>query len=116
MAGIKDSQEMVAFFGQFVSTTGNITADKKVNLFEIASYLQLWPVIAPAVDGYQNVVPELADLDSEERSVLSNTFADATKLPNAVAEELFEEGFDLALHVMQFIAKVREAKTGTVVA
>lgn len=108
--GIKESSEILQFVGAFVSTTADVTEDKKVSLTELFKYLGLWPVIGPAVDNYQAAEAEALDIDPEERATLKATFADSLKLPNPITEELFEEGADLGLHILQFIGKVKVAK------
>lgn len=110
--GIEQTGEVLDFFGSFVTTTGNVAADGKVSLIELTQYFSLWPVIAPAFDGIKNVEAELGDLDSTERNALKERFARALKLSNPVTEELLEEGTDLALHLTQFILKVRQIRKG----
>jgi hypothetical protein len=108
--GIKESGEILEFVGAFTTTTADVTADKKVSLAELFKYLGLWPVIAPAVDNYQGAVKEATDYDEGERAELKAIFSRALKLPNPITEDLFEEGADLGLHMIHFIAKVKAAK------
>lgn len=111
MYGIKELREMMTFFGQFATVTGEVTADGKVSLVELFKFATLWPVIAPAIDGYKAAIPELKDLDTFERAELVAEFSKALKLPEQTTETVFEEGADLALHIVQFIGKVRELRT-----
>ena len=108
--GIKESKEAIVFLGQFASVTGDVTADGKVSLVELLKFAQLWPVIAPAVDGYKEMPAEFSDLDSMERAELNDAFAGSLKLPAEKTEVILEDGFDLALHITQFIVKVRELR------
>lgn len=115
MSGIKETSEILRFVGAFISTTAEVTEDGKVSIFEITRYLSLWPIIAPAVENFKAAGAELADIDASERTELRRVFSDALRLPNPITEELFAEGSDLALHVLQFVAKVRAAKKESVV-
>lgn len=108
--GAKETKEAIVFLGRLTSNIGEMTKDGKVSILELTGLLTLWPVIAPAVEGAKAIPVELGDLDSQERAELVAAFADATRLDAANAEALIEEGADLALHIVQFVAKIRQAK------
>ena len=110
--GIKELSEILAFVGAFATTTGDIAADGKVNLIEFLKYVNVWPVIGPAFDNFKEVGAELADLSAQERSQLRVDFANSLKLPNPVTEEILEEGADLALHLVEFIFKIKQLRSG----
>ncbi len=110
MYGIKETGEVLDFLGAFATTTGDVAADGKVNLLELLKYVNLYPVIAPAVENVDEVLLELGDLNTDEREALKERFAQALKLPKPVTEELLEEGADLGLHIIQFIYKVRSLR------
>lgn len=108
--GTKETAEILQFLGAFATTTGDVAADGKVSLLELLKYVNLWPVIAPAVEGAPTALLELGDLDTAERNELKQVFGDALKLDKPVTEELLEEGADLGLHIVQFIFKVKELR------
>ena len=110
--GIKESSELLSFLSRFVTVIGDVTADGRVSLIELFKFVDLWSVIAPAVENYKGALPEIADLDDVERAQLKSVFAESLKLPNGITEQLFEEGSDLALHIVQFIVKIRDTRKG----
>lgn len=112
--GIKETSEILALLGALSSNIGDVAADGKVSLVELLKFVNLWPVIAPAVENYKEAGKEILDIDANERETLRNVFAESLKLPKAVTEGILEEGLDLSLHLMQFIAKVRELKAAAV--
>lgn len=108
--GVKETSEILTLLGVLSSNIAEVAADGKVSLIELMKFINLWPLIAPAVDGFKSAGAELLDVDEAERAQLKAVFGDALKLPNPVTEDILQEGSDLALHLMQFIAKVRELK------
>lgn len=112
--GVKELSEILQFLGAFSTTTGDVAADGKVNLMELLKYVNLWPVIGPAFDNFKQAGKELADLDQDERNELREIFASALKLPNPVTEELLEEGTSVALHLIEFIFKIKQLRSGAV--
>ena len=109
--GVKETGEILDLLGTFGTITGDVAADGKVTFMEVAKYLSIWDKIAPAVENAAGAVLELGDLDSAEREDLKQRFAKSLKLHQAVTEELLEEGADLGLHLIQFIAKIRQLRT-----
>jgi hypothetical protein len=109
--GVKETGEVLEFLGAFATTTGDIAADGKVTLIEFLKYVNLYPVVAPAIDNVKVVSLELGDLDTAERAILKQKFGAALKVPNPITEELLEEGADLGLHIMQFVLKVKELRS-----
>lgn len=110
--GIKETSELTRFFGRFISVIGEVTNDGRVSITELFKFVELWPVIAPAVENFREALPELKDLDNNERAELKAEFEEALKLKSPLTEEAFEEGLDLALHTVQFIAKIQAFKNG----
>ncbi len=110
--GIKELSEILQFLGAFSTTTGDVAADGKVSLIELLKYVNLWPVIGPAFDGFKLAGNELSDIDDVERMELRRVFADSLKLPNPVTEDLLEEGTDVALHLIEFIFKIKQLRSG----
>lgn len=109
--GIKETAEIMAFLGALTTNIGDVAADGKVSITELFKFVSLWPIIAPAVDNFKEAPGEIADLDAMERQRELNTvFAESLKLSSAKTETILEEGMDLSLHLMQFIAKVRSLK------
>lgn len=110
--GVKELSEILQFLGAFATTTGDVAEDGKVNLIELLKYVNLWPVIGPAFDGFKLAGKELADIDDAERMDLRTVFANALKLPKPVTEEILEEGTDVALHLIEFIFKIKQIRSG----
>lgn len=109
--GVKELSEILQFLGAFSTTTGDVAEDGKVSLIELLKYVNLWPVIGPAFEGYKLVGKELADMDGGERFELRTIFASSLKLPKPVSEELLEEGADVALHLIEFIFKIKQLRS-----
>ena len=110
MTGIKETQEALQFLGSFVTVTDGVLADGKVDALELVGYVNTIFTIKPAVEGIKAVPLELADLTDAERESLKNTLATSLKLRRAEVEEISEEGFELALRLVQFINKVGKVK------
>lgn len=108
--GIKELSEILTLLGTLSTNIGDVAADGKVSLAELLKFVNLWPLIGPAVENFKDAGKEAVDLDESERIQLRSVFAVALKLPNQTTETVLEEGTDLALHLMQFIAKVRELR------
>lgn len=110
--GVQELSEILQFLGAFSTTTGDVAADGKVSLIELLKYVNLWPVVGPAFDNFKAAGKELADLDQDERAELRAVFSEALKLPNMVTEELLEEGTSVALHLIEFIFKIKQLRSG----
>ncbi len=108
--GVKNLSEILALIGTLASNIGDVAADGKVTLIELMKFVNLWPLIGPAVDNFRETGHEVLDINPIEREELVRVFSSSLRLPSPVAEGILEEGTDLALHLMQFIAKVRELK------
>ncbi len=108
--GVKETAEILRFVGAFASVTGEVAADGKVSLLELTRYVQLWPLIAPAVENFRASAQESLDLTTDERAELKAVFSEALKLEKPMAEDIFEEGLDVSLHLIQFVAKIRAAR------
>lgn len=107
---IKESTELLAFLGSFVSVTDSVLADNKVDVLELTQYFNTIFTIKPAIEGVKEIPAEFADLDNTERAQLTQALAASLKLRNEQAEALTEEGFDLALRMSQFIIKVGKVR------
>jgi hypothetical protein len=108
---MNDLKEILVFFGKFVTLTGDVTADKKVNFTEIVQYLGLWPFLAPAINNASEALALVkAGLTEAQRIELKSAFESACKLQNPITEELFDESIDIALHLIQVIGIVRSLR------
>jgi hypothetical protein len=114
--GTKETKELLAFLGQFATTTDTVLADGKVDLLELTQFVQVVFMIKPAIEGIREVPRELADLSDDERAEVVDAFAKSLKLRNEQADQLADQGFDLALRLVQFITRIGELKRGTIVA
>lgn len=110
--GIKESSELLQFLGSFTTVTDQVLADGKVNPLELAQYFNTILGVKSAVEGIKDVPLELGDLTADERVQLTAVLADSLRLRNGISEELAEEGFDLALRLVQYVVKVGKAKRG----
>lgn len=110
MLGIKESGELATFFGRFASVSASVMEDGKVKWLELTQFLNIIPTIKPAYEGIAEVPKEFADLDENERDTLKITFANSLDLLKDDIEEVWEEGFDLAMRNTQFIAKVAKIR------
>jgi hypothetical protein len=108
--GIKESAELIRFLGSFVSVTDTVLADNKVDILELTGYFNTILTIKSAIEGIKDIPGEFTDLDPAERTQLTAVLAESLKLRNEKAEALAEEGFDLALRLAQFVAKVGKVK------
>ncbi|MGL4599656.1 MAG: hypothetical protein ACRCYO_19175 [Bacteroidia bacterium] len=106
----KNTIEVLNFFAQFVNSIATVTADGKVGFFELSEFFRLWPFIAPAIDGVNEVPKELSNLSEIESAEIHNAFADALRLPNQGNEQMIEGGVKLALAVAEYISQIREIK------
>ncbi|MGL5131699.1 MAG: hypothetical protein ACRC78_04165 [Planktothrix sp.] len=108
--GIKETREALQLLGSFGSTTATVTADGKVSLVELFQFVNLWPVVAPGVEGAKSIPAELSDLSEEEEEDLKDVFARSLKLNKIQIEAIWESGLSLSLELVQFINTIRDLK------
>lgn len=114
--GIDETVEMARFATALVSVTDNVLADGKVNTFELLKYGEVIPLLKPAITGANKVLPELADLDDNEKNLLQTEMAAGLDLRNDAVEEVSEDIIRLSLSLAAAIRKVRILRSRAVTA
>lgn len=87
--GVKETKELFALGFALAKAGKDVMADGKVNFLDLGVVIELFPKVAPAIDGIEQVPSELGELDeAEEKELLA--FA-AEKLPTVVDNELLKK-------------------------
>lgn len=70
MADVKDVLEVVAFLKKVGETVVDVTADGKVNILDLPKLAPLWAPARDAMEGLQNALVQIKDIDAAEAKVL----------------------------------------------
>lgn len=107
---VQNTNEVLIFLARFSNAIVESLEDGKVTITDITTIFK--PLIS-AKDAFNDIdqVPlELGELDSEEATLLVQTFKDELDLEVDNLEEVVEEGLALAVAIVRFVNKIREAK------
>lgn len=104
---------IVSSVAQFSTIASKIAADGKVDLMDLAQVPALLGALTPLASlEFSQVLPEVKDLDANELSILSETFAQLLDLPDDKMEIKVEAGLklvgDLFKSVTAFLAVLKK--------
>jgi len=110
MADIKEVKELVVFAARLGNSIDKSISDGKVSVTDIQYLFDPLFVAGQAFNGFAEIPAELADLDDQEAAELVAVIENELDIANDVAEGLAEDGLALAIAIVQFVNKIREAK------
>ena len=110
MSGIKETSELLKFAARLGGAIDKTLADGKVTVTDTQFLFDPLFAAGSAFTGFAEIPAELADLDDEEANELVAVIENELDIANDVAEGLAEDGLALAIAIVQFVNKIREAK------
>jgi len=107
--GIKETGEAVDFVATLTNNVVDAAGDGKFDWWEAVKFRDSAGKLPAAINGYKQIVPEIADLDELEAEELKAIFAKGLDIPAPGDEEevLIEEGVGVALQLVSYFNKVR---------
>jgi len=109
MVAVKETGELLDLVLTLVKVGGEVAADGKVSMLEMAKLLEILPKVGPAVEGAGGVPAELKDMDEAEKQALFAKVA-ALDIPQDAVEEWVERGLKAGLVLGALIADYVVAK------
>lgn len=109
MKGIKETKELISFFGTAANVLSTVTADGKIQLLEYSNFVQVLQPGADAFDNIAEVPSEVLDIDDNEYKELIAHVGQAFNL-NTVHENYEELAEDILTALLAFARAFAEAK------
>jgi hypothetical protein len=101
--GIKELKEALALAFGLGNVIKNATADGKVDFSDAVYLMELIPLLAPAVEGADQIPGELKDLDEAERVELMSFVKEKFDLEDDALEGKIEAGLELVSKIFLFV-------------
>lgn len=111
MTDVNNLNELLIFTARLVNSIDKTLADGKVTTGDVTYVFDPLFAAKPAFDGFDEIGVELADLDETEATFLVQTVTNELELRSEEAEGIAEEGLALALSIVNFVNRVREARS-----
>lgn len=109
--GIKETKELLVFTSRLANAIDKTLADGKVTVTDAVYIFDPLSAAKDGIDGIGQVDNEIADLSEQEAVELVELFALELDLSNNLAESLAEEGLALGVAIVNFVNKVRAARS-----
>lgn len=106
----KETTELLRFSARLGNAVDKTIEDGKVTATDIQYLFDPLFAAGSAFAGFNLIDDEIADLDDTEATDLVNVIRDELDIHNNHVEELSEEGLALAIAIVRFVNKIREAK------
>ena len=113
MLGIKESKEVVQFLAALVNGIGKSLEDGQVTWFDARHFVEAIQLASPAFKDANEIIGEIKDYTTEERTQLINVFAEECDIPFEKAEEAIEWAFAALINLsktVQFIQVFKKAE------
>lgn len=101
--------DLVKAIGATISVAGQVLADGKVDLRDLAKATDLFSALRKFTDvDYIQLMPEAKDLDAAELAQIAKAFKDAFDLPQDNIEILVEQGLSILVTVASLVYEFYE--------
>ena len=107
MAGVKELSDVLKFVCATASAVAEAAKDGKVSLGDATALVPLLYKLPSAVDGWDKLPGEVADLDDAELQDLLLLVKQELDLPNDKLEEAAEEALGIALQLYALVKKLQ---------
>lgn len=107
MAGVKELSDVVKFVCATASAVAEAAKDGKVSLGDATALVPLLYKLPSAVDGFDKIPGEVADLDDAELQDLLLLVKNELNLPNHKLEEAVEDALGIALQLYALVKKLQ---------
>jgi ActR/RegA family two-component response regulator len=87
-----------------------ITADGKVDLFEIIGLVPTATALVAVAKGWKDIVAEFKDLDDAERTQIHDYFAEKFTIPDKDVEAFVEDALSWALTTISLVQRFKDLK------
>ena len=91
MANIKETKEALSFGFDILDLYSEVFSDKKIQINDLSPVLELIMGAPQAINGAENIIKELMDLDDAERVELKVLIADRFDIVYDEAEPHYEQ-------------------------
>jgi len=105
--GVKETKELIDLMVTGVSVYDGAMADGKLGLEDLAQLFKLAPVLQPALDGVDKVIPELMDLDSEEGAEVVTYVVTKLAVQDPKARAIITAAFKSAVGLLELYRAVK---------
>lgn len=107
MLGIDNIVKLSAAAGSSITVVDGVFGDRNLSLGDLSELPKGVKVIKDLIEiDYKSVLPEIKDLEENEKEALASAFAKNLKLENLTMEAILESGFALIVEFLDLVAGI----------
>lgn len=110
MYGTQETEDLLVFVAKLGNAIDGALEDGTINLLDLDELFGPAASAKAAFEGASLIPKELGDLDSQEATLLVETFADELNVSSEVAQELSVEGLAVATSLVAYVNKLRNLR------